>query len=215
MRQACRHARLRPQISFQIARSNSLLIHHRRPYYSEHHPEPPPFKTAESAILTAALNRVPVYGFTSQALSIGAKDASFLEVSVQLLPRGVYDLINFHLVTQRLALKDRVQFPEDAELGVGKKIRTLTLERLRANKDIIQHWQGVRAFSFLVSPTTDSQSYRHWATCRCSAISRPLSKNLMPFRTKYGILPATPALTRLGTPSAPHSLRFMPALSFL
>src|SRR5271170_3716152 len=143
MRQACRHVRLRPQISPQIARSNSPLIHHRRPYYSENHPEPPPFKTAQSAILTAALNRVPAYGFTSQALSIGAKDAGFLEVSVQLFPRGVYDLINFHLVTQRLALKDRVQFPEDGRVGVGKKVKVLTMQRLQANKDIIHQWQGV------------------------------------------------------------------------
>jgi hypothetical protein len=120
-------------------------------YQSEHHPDPPPFPPVQTAILSAALNRVPEYGFSSQALSLGAKDAGYLEVSVQLFPRGVYDLINFHLVTQRLALKNRVQFPADAKLGVGKKVRILTLERLKANKDVIHQWQGVsRTWSAVV-----------------------------------------------------------------
>src|SRR2546423_3273669 len=114
-----------------------------RSYYSEHHPDPAPFPPIQAAILSAALNRVPEYGFSSQALSLGARDAGYLEASVQLFPRGVYDLINFHLVRQRLALKDRVHFPADAKLGVGNKIRVLTLERLTANKDIIHQWQGV------------------------------------------------------------------------
>ena len=114
-----------------------------RSYHSEHHPEPPPFLPVQTAILSASLNRVPECGFSSQALSLGAKDAGYLEVSVQLFPRGVYDLINFHLVTQRLALKDSVQFPVDAKLGTGKKVRVLTLERLKANKDIIHQWQAV------------------------------------------------------------------------
>ena len=115
-----------------------------RPYYSELHPDPPPFPAAQHTILSAALNHVPSQGFSSQALSSGAKDAGYLEVSVQLFPRGVYDLVNYHLVTQRLALKSRVQFPEDTKLGVGSKIRLLTLERLWANKGIIHQWQGVR-----------------------------------------------------------------------
>ena len=52
-------------------------------------------------------------------------------------------MINFHLVIQRLALKDRVQFSADAKLGVGQKVRVLTLERLLANKDVIHQWQAV------------------------------------------------------------------------
>jgi hypothetical protein len=142
----------------------SLLLQARKGscswYHSEHHPDPPPFPSAQTDILSAALNRVPEYGFSSQALSLGAKDAGYLEVSVQLFPRGVYDLIDFHLVTQRLALKDRVQFPTDAKLGVGKKVRVLTLERLKANKDVIHQWQGVGrawpalSFQYYLSLTT-------------------------------------------------------------
>jgi ubiquinone biosynthesis protein COQ9 len=114
-----------------------------RTYHSDHHPEPPPFPDAQERILAAALRHVPTHGFSSKALAEGAKDSGYLEVSVQLFPRGVFDLVNFHLVTQRLALKDRVQFQEDSKLGVGQRVRTLTIGRLRANQDIIHQWQGV------------------------------------------------------------------------
>lgn len=89
------------------------------------------------------MRHVPTHGFSSKALAEGAKESGYLEVSTQLLPRGVFDLISYHLVTQRLALKDRVQFPEDSKPGLGQKVRTLTLERLRANENIIHQWQGV------------------------------------------------------------------------
>lgn len=117
-------------------------------YHSYEHGQPPPFPPAESAILSAALSHVPDYGFTSAALKLGARDAGYLDVSTNLLPRGVFDLINYHLVMQRLALKDSVQFPAETEqgkrLGIGAKVRTLTLARLRANGPIIQRWQEVK-----------------------------------------------------------------------
>lgn len=113
-----------------------------RTYYSQHHPDPPPFTPVQDKILSSALRFVPEHGFSETALALGAQNAGFLEVSVQLFPRGVYDLINYHLVTQRLALKDRVQFPPESKVGVGRKVRTLAWERLLANRDIIHQWQG-------------------------------------------------------------------------
>lgn len=127
-----------------------------RSYFSQHHPDPPPFPQAQGSILAAALKRVPEHGFTEEALSRGAKDVGYLDVSVQLFPRGVFDLINYYLVSQRLALKDVVQFPEDTKLGVGRKIKTLTMARLRANKDYIEHWQGV---GWTHSTTYDSLTF--------------------------------------------------------
>jgi ubiquinone biosynthesis protein COQ9 len=114
-----------------------------RTYYSHHHPTPSPFPPSQETILSAALKRVPEYGFSDRSLSLGAKDVGYLDVSVQLFPRGVFDLVNYHLVTNRLALKDTVHFSEDSRLGVGRKIKTLTMARLRANKDVIRHWQEV------------------------------------------------------------------------
>lgn len=121
------------------------IIRRARTYYSQHHPEPPPFPDAQEKILSAAMHHVPAHSFSSTALAEGAKQTGYLEVSVQLFPRGVFDLINYHLVTQRLALKDRVQFPEDSKLGVGQKVKRLTFERLRANEHIIHQWQSVRS----------------------------------------------------------------------
>ncbi|KAL8243889.1 hypothetical protein R6Q59_010147 [Mikania micrantha] len=113
-----------------------------RTYHSQYHPEPPPYSQVHDKILSAALRRVPEYGFSEKSLALGAEDAGYLEVSVQLFPRGVYDLIQYHLVTQRLALKDRVQFTTEPKMGLTRKVKTLAIERLLANKDIIHQWQG-------------------------------------------------------------------------
>ncbi|RMZ83847.1 hypothetical protein DV737_g1416, partial [Chaetothyriales sp. CBS 132003] len=132
-----------------------------RTYRSDHHPDPPPFGTVQDAILAAALRRVPEHGFTDEALTLGAKDAGYLDVSVQLFPGRAFDLVNYHLVTQRLALKDKVQFPDDAKLPVGSKIRSLVVTRLRANKDIIHQWQGALAHMSLVENIPASLSELH------------------------------------------------------
>lgn len=156
----------------------------RRTYYSEHHPEPRPFPEAQEKILSAAMRHVPSTGFSSKALIEGAKESGYLEVSIQLFPRGVFDLINYHLVTQRLALKDRVRFPEDSKLGVGQKIRTLTIERLRANTNIIHQWRGVR-IPTLTSPVLVLLTLRligTWPNVCTSKHPCVTSRTLCPFR---------------------------------
>ncbi|RYN45596.1 hypothetical protein AA0117_g10006 [Alternaria alternata] len=124
-------------------------------YHSYDYAQPPPFPPAESAILSSAYAHVPNHGFTIDALKLGARDAGYLDVSTNLLPRGVFDLINYHLVTQRLALQNNVQFPEQGEqgkkMGVGAKVRTLTLARLRANEPVIHRWQ--EALAIMAQPT--------------------------------------------------------------
>ena len=120
------------------------LSRSKRSYYSLHHPDPSPFSETQDRILSAAIAHVPKYGFTDEALSLGAKDAGYLDVTVQLFPRHAFDLIHYHLVKQRLALKNNVQFPEGTQLGLGAKVRALAMARLRANADIIHQWQGVR-----------------------------------------------------------------------
>lgn len=124
-------------------------------YHSYDYAQPPPFPPAESAILSAAYSHVPNHGFTIDSLKLGARDAGYLDVSTNLFPRGVFDLVNYHLVTQRLALQNTVQFPDDGaqgkKPGVGAKVRTLTLARLRANEPVIHRWQEVCliAYSYL------------------------------------------------------------------
>ncbi|KAF2746917.1 ubiquinone biosynthesis protein COQ9 [Sporormia fimetaria CBS 119925] len=149
-----------PRLSTPVLRS--LRIFSRRAvywgqrscYHSYEHPQPPPFPPAESAILSAALSHVPNHGFTSTALKLGAQDAGYLDVSTNLLPRGVFDLVNYHLVTQRLALRHAVQFPAEGQPGrpgVGAKVRALTLARLRANGPILHRWQ--EALAIMAQPS--------------------------------------------------------------
>lgn len=134
------------RLPVQLSRAVRRPTHPRRnltprcTYHSERHPEPAPFPDAQERLLSAAMRHVPAQGFSRKALTEGASESGYPEVSIQLLPRGVFDLINYHLVTQRRTLRDRVQFPEDSKLGVGQKVKTLTIERLRANRDVIHHW---------------------------------------------------------------------------
>lgn len=122
-------------------------------YHSYDYAQPPPFPPAETKILSSAYAHVPDHGFTIDALKLGARDAGYLDASTNLFPRGVFDLINYHLVTQRLALKDSVQFPDAKDgkkIGVGSKVRSLTLARLRANEPVLHRWQEVCSPSFMV-----------------------------------------------------------------
>jgi len=120
----------------------------RAPYHSHEHPDPLPYRGVESTILSFALAHVPTHGFTHHALVLGTKDAGYLDVSTNLFPEGPFALVKYHLVTQRLGLKDRVQFLDQKEQkmgggGVGRKVRALMLGRLRGNADagVLGRWQ--------------------------------------------------------------------------
>ena len=128
----------------------------RRPYHSEHHPDPPPheYTNSQTTILSAALRHVPTHGFTRDALTLGARDSGFLDVSVQLLPRGEFDLVLFWLASRRGLLRASVDnglFEKDErvkaglKLSVEEKTKLLLMERLRMNTEIRHQWQDVCA----------------------------------------------------------------------
>ena len=92
---------------------------------------------------------VPDHGFTQTSLKLGAQDAGYLPVSVNLFRRGAFDLINYHLVTQRLSLKDNSRLQSSLEQstpqpGIGARVSELVLARLLANQPTIHRWQDVR-----------------------------------------------------------------------
>lgn len=119
-----------------------------RSYYSYETPLPPPYPPTETAILSAGLSHVPSHGWTQASLRQGARDAGYLDASTNLFPKGQFELVLYHLRTQRLGLKERVVFAEEARLGVGKKVRALVMERLRGNVEVgVQgRWQEVTLF---------------------------------------------------------------------
>lgn len=122
-----------------------------RRYHSPLHPRLPlhEYTNSQTAILTASLAHIPTYGFTPAALTRGARDAGFLDVSVQLLPRGEFDLVLFWLASRRGLLRGRVEdgtvfgAGEKSALGVDEKVQMLVMERLRMNADVKEFWQDV------------------------------------------------------------------------
>lgn len=116
-----------------------------RTYYSHETPQPPPYPATESAILSAAFCHVPAHGFTKDALRAGARDAGYLDATTNLFPRGEYELVMWHLRTQRLGLRDRVQFADQGAEGLTAKVRALVLGRLAGNVDaqVVGRWQEV------------------------------------------------------------------------
>ncbi|KAF1810814.1 ubiquinone biosynthesis protein COQ9 [Eremomyces bilateralis CBS 781.70] len=133
------------------ARSLTPLLHPRH-YHDPTAPSPAPYPPTETAILTASLLRVPTSGFTPTTLTLGARDAGFLDVSTNLLPNGVFDLVLFHLATRRLALRSEVQFVEgEGELGVGERVRGLLWARLRGNEAVVGRLH--EALAIMAQPT--------------------------------------------------------------
>ena len=100
------------------------------------------YSDAESAILSAALARVPQYGFTPSSLTAGARDAGYPDVAATLLTRGPFELVQYHLAKQRLALACSASSLNTA-LDAEERIRNILILRLRANDPIIGQWQQV------------------------------------------------------------------------
>ncbi|KAL6239140.1 hypothetical protein BDW75DRAFT_236837 [Aspergillus navahoensis] len=138
-----------PHLHQPAALRSCLPIH--RPYHSRHHPDLPPheYTNSQTTILSAALKHAPSHGFTKDALTLGARDTGFLDVSVQLLPRGEFDLILFWLASRRGLLRAAVEqnglLSAAILTSVEDKAKALIMERLRMNKDIRHQWQDALA----------------------------------------------------------------------
>ncbi|RYP70018.1 hypothetical protein DL769_005131 [Monosporascus sp. CRB-8-3] len=150
-----------------------------RPYHSHDHPPPPGvFNAAENAILSAAYAHVPEHGFTQPALSLGARDAGYPDISTNLLPEGPFSLIRYHLVTQREALapKSKEIFNTNAVVNptsqngdaasathwkVSDKVERLTWERLLGNRDVNHRWQ--EALAVMAQPSRVAASLHELA----------------------------------------------------
>jgi ubiquinone biosynthesis protein COQ9 len=167
------------------------LLHHRttprhqpqiRPYHSPLHPRLPDheYNNSQTAILSASLPYIPEHGFSAEALTLGARDAGFLDVSVQLFPRAEFDLILFWLASRRGLLRAKVEegalFRRVADksgrdvssFSTEEKCRILVLERLAMNADVKIQWQGVSFFSLSpLSPLSDSGLDSRNEICQC------------------------------------------------
>lgn len=131
----------------------------RRCYHSLDHPaEPSPqdrFSAEEQAILSAAYRHIPEHGFSDRALALGARDAGYPSISTAVLADGVFTLVRWHLVSQRVALAARCRAilddapagPQTAPLSpadIAARAERIAWERLLGNKAVVGRWQEVR-----------------------------------------------------------------------
>ncbi|KAI0453974.1 ubiquinone biosynthesis protein COQ9 [Xylaria acuta] len=129
----------------------------RRPYHSYDHPAPAGvFNAHERAILAAAYRRVPEHGFSQHALSLGARDAGYPDVSTNLLSEGPFSIIRYHLVARREALARRrdaifADAGAAAAAPVPARVERLTWERLLGNRDVNHRWQ--EALAIMAQPS--------------------------------------------------------------
>ncbi|KAI0012401.1 ubiquinone biosynthesis protein COQ9 [Xylariaceae sp. FL0662B] len=176
-----------------------------RPYHSYDHPPPPGvYNAAEKAILSAAYAHVPEHGFTQHALSLGARDAGYLDISTNLVPEGPFGLIRYHMVTQREALAPRAEAlfnstareaegggnaadGAQAQLPVRSKVERLTWERLLANKEINHRWQ--EALAIMAQPSYIPASLRELGSLADEILYLAGDKSVDPsWYTKRGAL---------------------------
>ena len=138
-----------------------------RLYHSHEHASHAPLPPTESIILSSALKHVPVHGFTNRSLSLGAQDAGYLPISINLFPKGAFSLVQYHLITQRLALSDHFQRPRNPPTQtlppetISENIRHIALRRLHGNAPYISHYQS--AVALLSLPTNISSGLRELA----------------------------------------------------
>ncbi|RFU32509.1 hypothetical protein B7463_g3815, partial [Scytalidium lignicola] len=150
MASKARVLRLRPA-KYASPTPTPTLAFATRLYHSNDHPPPSgPFTPTETTILSSALPYVPSHGFTLTSLSLGAKDAGYIDASTNLFPMGAFSLVHYHLVTQRLALaqhRDLLETanPDQRQLGISAKVRALAWQRLMGNKEVIHRWQEALA----------------------------------------------------------------------
>jgi ubiquinone biosynthesis protein COQ9 len=137
--------RLVRQSTHQCARLPILT--QTRTFTSTERAAPSVYTPLESALLSSALSHVPEHGFTTHSLALGARENGYLDISINLFPKGTFDLVRYHLVQERMALKDKVDLSgaEQAgrKLGMTDKIRSLVKERLRGNEKLGGRWQEV------------------------------------------------------------------------
>ncbi|PHH83876.1 hypothetical protein CDD83_2882 [Cordyceps sp. RAO-2017] len=115
-------------------------------------PNESPWGSVRGAILSAAYEYVPTYGFVGRALTLGARDAGLLDISSSVLDDGVFPLIQYHLVTQRLRLVHQPRpLPADVEekgrpaIDVMAEVLELSWARLMANTHIVHQWKEALA----------------------------------------------------------------------
>ncbi|KAK9463002.1 ubiquinone biosynthesis protein COQ9 [Lipomyces oligophaga] len=122
-----------------------------RSYFSYDHPTESPYSTSQSLILSSALKHVPTVGFTKDALVFGSRDQGMLDSTHAVFQNGVFDLIIYHLYTERTKLAALKEAVDSEEKTVEAKVRRYCIERLKGNISLNDHW--TEALAVMAVPT--------------------------------------------------------------
>lgn len=174
---------LHSQSSVSRAASSHIYRAQHSSYHSYHHPAPLPYTEVSGSILKAAIAHVPEHGFTASSLRLGAKDLNYLQISTNLFPQGVFDLIMYWLASRRLALHDAVNGERglaktwnESKTPIGARVRALLLERLRMNGEagINRKWSevGLATLCSIACAHDCLGACYHGTTFICAASSR-------------------------------------------
>ncbi|KKA29281.1 hypothetical protein TD95_002505 [Thielaviopsis punctulata] len=152
-------------MSTSILRRQALRLSRSRAFYHSYdHPAPStPFSPTEQRLLGSAYAHVPTLGFTAEALTAGARDAGFPEITTAGLADGPFALVRWHLVGKRAELREKSAdvLSEDKGLGVRERVERLTWYRLQANRTVIHKWQD--ALALMAQPSYLPESLKELA----------------------------------------------------
>ncbi|KAK9454124.1 COQ9-domain-containing protein [Dipodascopsis uninucleata] len=109
-------------------------------YHSYEHLAAKEYTGSQEKILTAALKRVPEFGFVKDSIVYGCRDVGLLDTTHAGFHNGVMDLIRYHLYTQRQKLSSIASKINEDDPIYYSRVEKLCIERLKGNFPIISRW---------------------------------------------------------------------------
>jgi ubiquinone biosynthesis protein COQ9 len=134
-------------------------------YHSEQYIEEPTIKpgSPQFNILDKAIKEfVPIHGFQHKAILESARTFGYADTIQSLFTNGTFDLIKFHLATQRSKLHELAQGEEFQQLtSENDKLKYLLKKRLSGNIPIAQHLSQLQGYLILPPNIVESSNELH------------------------------------------------------
>jgi ubiquinone biosynthesis protein COQ9 len=127
-------------------------------YHSYEHCEDPFFdkESPKYRILDKAMEYVPKYGFQHKAILESSRTFGYSDAIQSLFHNGTFDLIKFHLIRERLKLKEYADLDDFKLLSENDKVKYLVKKRLEGNIPYVEHINQLQ--TYLVLPPNIGES---------------------------------------------------------
>lgn len=133
-------------------------------FYHSYEHEEDPFFNSESPkykILERAMGYVPEFGFQHKAILESSRASGYSDAIQSLFHNGTFDLIKFHLVRERLRLKDFTVLEEFTALKETDKVKYLVKKRLEGNIPYAGHLTQLQTYLVLPPNLAESSEELH------------------------------------------------------